>query len=73
MSMDPEAIKKMARRGGRAPKHVMKFTISDLLDATGRSHESVRKDRMRGKLDTKDLLSLSQYVVKHASSLKQGS
>jgi hypothetical protein len=65
--MDPEAVKRMARKGGRAPKHVMKFTIADLVDATGRSHESIRKDRMRGKLDTKDLASLSRYVCRYSA------
>lgn len=73
MPLDPAEQKRMARKGGRAPKHVIKFTISDLVDATGRSHESIRKDRMRGKLDTKDLLSLSRYVVKHGDPSKQSS
>lgn len=69
MPLDPAEQKRMARKGGRAPKFVIKFRICDLIDATGRSHESIRKDRMQGKLDTKDLISLSKYVVEHHKAL----
>lgn len=70
MPLDPEEQKRMARKGGRAPKYMMKFTIADLVDATGKSPESIRKDRMKGKVNTKDLKSLSLYVVK-SQSVKQ--
>lgn len=67
MSFTSGEASTIARRGGRAPKHVIKFTITDLIDATGRSHETLRKDRQRGRLDTKDLVSVAQYVVRHST------
>jgi hypothetical protein len=73
MELSDEDRKRFGRRGGKAPKYVVKFRLADIEDATGRTRDSIHKDRQRGKLDTKDLLSLSQYVVKHALSLKQGS
>jgi hypothetical protein len=56
------------RRGGRAPKRPLKFTITELAEAAGKSVDAVRKDRQRGKFDQKSLRSVAQYILSAKAS-----
>lgn len=57
----PEA-QAMGRRGGKAQKRPIKFSISELAEAVGKSVVAVQRDRQRGKFDQKDLKSIAKYI-----------
>lgn len=53
----------MGRRGGKAQKRPIKFSISELAEAVGKSVVAVQRDRQRGKFDQKDISSIAQYIT----------
>lgn len=58
-----QEAKEFGRRGGKAPKRPLKYTISELAEAAGKSVDAVRKDRQRGKFNQRDLRSVAQYIL----------
>ena len=41
------------------------FTVQDISNVTGRKEATIRQDVCQRKLDMKDLLSVSNYIVRH--------
>ena len=48
------------------PRYVMRITLKDIAEARGCHIDTVRRAISSGKLDMNNLLSISQYVVRHA-------
>jgi hypothetical protein len=50
-------------KGRKSPRKLYRFSIHDIVKASGKGIWTVRKDRQRRKLDPHDLASLAAYVA----------
>ena len=50
-------------KGRKSPRKPFRFSIHDVVHATGKGIWAVRKDRQRRKFDPMDLASLAKYVA----------
>lgn len=51
---------------------VMKFTLADVAESTGKTVEAVRKDKQRGLFRPWELVSLVEYVGGHRAIRRSG-